>query len=430
MAQTADLLRRASAVFPGGKHTRWPLQQLNFGPTFIDRAEGCSVWDIDGKEYTDYMSGFGASVLGYNHPTVEAAAQRQTQRSGALLTAPTPLSVELAEKLVSLRPGAEWAILAKNGTDVTNAARVSARAATGRRRILRAMDSPDGAHLAYHGASPQWLKGGPGVLAAESSDHEVGYVYNDLTSVEHALQALDGDCAAIFVGSASYPYSGDMVAPTKAFVRGLRELADRAGAMIVLDEIRTNFRVGTGLTPGHWAEVGDDNDDQKYAPDMYCQCKALANGHPIAALLGNNRARGGAASITASGTYWLAGPPMAAALATLELLGEDGGMRIRLMQRLGKKLCEGLVMHAAAHGVGVRVSGPPALPFMTFDRDKHDPVGRPTAMEWCSHMAERGYFMHPYHNWYITASHNDAIIDATLDAANEAFVLTAANADE
>jgi glutamate-1-semialdehyde 2,1-aminomutase len=291
------------------------------------------------------------------------------------------------------------------------------------------MDSPDGAHLAYHGASPQWLKGGPGVLAAESSDHEVGYMYNDLASVEQGLQALGGDCAAIFVGSASYPYSGNMEAPTQEFVQGLRALADEAGALIVLDEIRTNFRVGEGLSPGHWAEVGGDPLNP-YAPDMYCQCKALANGHPIAALLGNDRARSGAASITASGTYWLAGPPMAAALATLDLLEEDGSRRVHEMQQIGRRLCEGLEKHAAAHGVGVTLSGPSALPFMTFESDEHDTVGRPAAYAWCKAMAERGQFLHPYHNWYITASHDEATIDATLAAAEEAFAMTASSTTE
>ena len=153
------------------------------------------------------MSAFGANVLGYNHPVVEEAARHQVEKSGSVLTGPTPLSVELAEKLVSLRPGANWAILGKNGTDVTNAARIAARAATGRSSILRAMDSSDGSSLAYHGAAAQWLQGSPGVLPSESSAFESGYRFNDLASVERGLQNLDGDCAAIFVGGASYPYS-------------------------------------------------------------------------------------------------------------------------------------------------------------------------------------------------------------------------------
>eukprot|EP01052_Picozoa_sp_SAG31_P025757 SAG31_NODE_2280_length_6025_cov_8.850321_2_plen_186_part_00 len=155
----------------------------------------CCSRDVDGVEYTDYMSGcgrpivpqrvpfestdhlllvanrFGASVLGYNNPAVEAAAAAQNE-CGVTLTGPTARSVDLAERLVQLRPGAAWAILAKNGTDATLAARAAARAATGRAGILREAAPVEGhsghtEYWAYHGAQ-QWLRGSEGVLPAES----------------------------------------------------------------------------------------------------------------------------------------------------------------------------------------------------------------------------------------------------------------------
>ena len=166
--------------------------------------------------------------------------------------------------------------------------------------------------------------------------YEVGYRYNDLASVERALTEAEGDIAAIFVGGASYPYCGQIEMPTKEFAAGLRTLADAAGAMLVLDEIRTNFRVGKSVRGGHWSELAGpnatDGEMELLAPDMYCQCKALANGHPIAALLGGEAARDGAAQITASGTYWLSAPPMAAALQTLELLEADNSLAMQQMQ--------------------------------------------------------------------------------------------------
>ena len=243
--RSQHLLKRASAVFPGRKHTRLPLQadwardpRL---PAFLVRGEGSRVIDVDGRDFVDYHCGFGASVLGYGHGAVEsAAAAAALAAGGSTLTGPTALSVELAERLVALRPGCSWALLAKNGSDVTGLARTVARAATGRRRILR---EQCGVHWAYHGAG-SWARdatGAPaaGILAAEGAAEEIGYVYNDLESVERALALLDGDLpAAIFVGGCSYPYSAPTVEPTAEFVCGLRKIADRTGALLVVDEIR------------------------------------------------------------------------------------------------------------------------------------------------------------------------------------------------
>jgi glutamate-1-semialdehyde 2,1-aminomutase len=324
------------------------------------------------------------------------------------------------------------AILGKNGSDVTTAAARAARAATGRSKLLRAVDNPvknlglppaqadSFKGPAYHGATSGWLASKAGVLAAESSVHEIGFTYNDLESVESALDTADGDCAAIFVGGCSYPYSGPTEEPTFEFAKGLRDLADAHGAMLVLDEIRTNFRVGSGLGPGHWAELADDGTDPlSFAPDMHCMCKALANGHPLAALVGNAAAREGAAAITASGTYWLSAPPMAAALATLNEIETHGHMNH--MQAMGIRLREGLEGQAAQRGIDVTVSGPPAMPFMTFEVDDLTPNTRAVALAWCAAAAEKGVWLHPFHNWYITAAHSAGDIDQTLTATEFAF---------
>lgn len=242
--KSAALLQRAAAIFPGRKHTRLPLQgawaQDARLPTFLVRGEGSHVVDVDGRRFIDYHCGFGSSVLGYAHPGVEAAAAAASSAAGgATLTGPTALSVDLAERLVALRPHCSWSILAKNGSDVTGLAKTVARAATGRRGILR---ENRGLSWAYHGAG-SWARdaaGAPaaGVLSGEGADDEVGFTYNDLQSVERALGVLEGDAAAIFVGGCSYPYSANTAQPTAEFVRGLRELADRSGALLVVDEIR------------------------------------------------------------------------------------------------------------------------------------------------------------------------------------------------
>ncbi len=426
-----ELASRAARVFPGGKHTRLPLQAVP-GPQFLSHGDGCRVVDSEGRTWIDYLAGFGANVLGYNHRRVEAAASEAARR-GATLTGPTELSVALAERLVSLRPAADWVLLAKNGSDVTTAARVVARAATGRRRVLRERarvgGGAGGEYWAYHGSSPGWTRGRPGVLAEEGAALEEAYEYNDLASVEAALARLDGDCAAIFVGGASYPYSAPTREPTAEFARGVRALADAHGALLVLDEIRTNFRVGRGVAPGHWAELcaagaasaggGADAAAAALAPDLHCMCKALSNGHPLSALVGGDRARDAAASITWTGTFWLSPGPMAAALTTLDELAADDGAAMRHMQAMGAALAEGLRAQALDHRVRARVTGAAAMPLLTFDADAAPERAR--AMTFCAAAAERGVWLHPYHNWYLTAAHTPADIAQTLEATNAAF---------
>lgn len=415
MSAGRQLLARANKVFPGNKWTRSPFQEPWYTsepayPTLLDRGEGCRVYGTEGEVWIDYLSGFGANILGYGHPEVEAAAAEQAKK-GATLTGPTVRSIELAERLTGLRPGAEWAVFAKNGTDVTSLAKTASRAATGKRGILR---EQHGASFGYHGASPGWLRGAAGVLPQDGEEFEVGFKFNDLESVEQAVIGLDGDCAAIFVGGLSYPYSAPMVDPTPEFARGLRDIADAAGAMLVLDEIRTTCRVGSTVGGGHWSELATGT-----APDMYTQCKAIANGHPIAALLGNERARDGAAAVTASGTYWLTAAPMAAALRCVDILEADDSAVMKQIQATGQQLVDGLRAAAAARSLSVTVSGPVAMPFLTFDDEV--PHKRPKSELWCAVAAKHGAWFHPHHNWYLTASHTADDIEQTVAIAGKAF---------
>lgn len=218
---------------------------------------------------------------------------------------------------------------------------------------------------------------------------------------------------------ASYPYSAPTVMPTPEFARGLRQLADQHGAMLVLDEIRTNFRVGGSLR-GHWAELGPE-----VAPDMHTISKALGNGHPVAALVGNYHSREGAARIMATGTFWLSSAPMAAALATLDVLEADGCAAMAQMQAMGTLLQEGIAEQAERHGVAVTVSGPPAMPFVTFDEDDDSPATRPRGSAWCAAVSAGGSWLHPFHNWYISLAHSEADIAETLEATDRAFQATA-----
>ena len=129
------LYQRARKVIPGGipGHQTPALMMRGESPCFIEKAEGCRFWDVDGNEYIDYMCAYGPMILGYNHPKVEEAVQKQ-RRKGNCFNLPSPLLVELAEYLVELIPSADWAVFGKNGSDVTNYACQVARAHTGQEK--------------------------------------------------------------------------------------------------------------------------------------------------------------------------------------------------------------------------------------------------------------------------------------------------------
>jgi glutamate-1-semialdehyde 2,1-aminomutase len=180
-----------------------------------------------------------------------------------------------------------------------------------------------------------------------------------------------------------------------------------------MDDIRGNFR----LHPrGSHVRFGAK-------PDLWCMGKAMANGYPISALLGGAETRGTANSFFITGTYWMSAVPMVAAMATMDEMERLGG--VPRLESLGLLLKEGLESEGRAAGFGARVSGPPAIPFLTFDEDPDLYLNQ----RFGAAMARRGVFMHPHHNWFISLAHGEADIAQTVDRAREAFAAMASGAE-
>ncbi|MBS0518757.1 MAG: aminotransferase class III-fold pyridoxal phosphate-dependent enzyme, partial [Proteobacteria bacterium] len=228
-ADTA-LRKRAQRVIPGGMFGHLNVARLPPGyPQFFARAEGATLWDVDGNAYIDFMCAYGPMVLGYGNREVEAAADAQ-RRLGDVLTGPSERLVELAEKLVGMVAHADWALFQRNGTDATTLCVSIARAATGKRKILVARG-------AYHGSAP-WCTPYPNGTTAEDRVHLVHYDYNDIDSLQAAVQSADGDIAAIIASAFKHDYGKDQALPTVAFAQAARALCDRTGAALILDDVR------------------------------------------------------------------------------------------------------------------------------------------------------------------------------------------------
>ncbi|BBK31602.1 glutamate-1-semialdehyde 2,1-aminomutase [Stella humosa] len=391
------LRQRAARVVPGGMWGHLNAARLPEGyPQFFARSEGCHLWDVDGNEYVDLMCSWGPIVLGHHHPKVEAAVRRQAT-AGSCMNGPGAVMVELAEKLVATVAHADWAMFQKNGGDATTSCVTIARAGTRRRKVLAARGS-------YHGSAP-WCSPSLVGVTAEDRAHIVHFDYNDIASLEAAADQAEGDLAAIIVAAFRHDLARDQELPTPEFAARVRAICDATGAALILDDVRAGFRIHAG---GSWEPLG-------VRPDLSSWSKAIANGHPLAAVTGNDRFREAAASVFVTGSFWCEASSMAASLATLEAMEEEGA--IARMTAMGQRLRDGLAGLAADNGIGLRQTGPVQMPMVLFDDDPDFVRGE----LFCATAIRHGAYLHPRHNMFLSAAHTAADIDRVLAAAAAGF---------
>lgn len=400
----AAIRARASRVIPGGMYGHMLANEHTLPPSypqFYDRGEGALTWDVDGNRYLDFMCAFGPMLLGYRNPRVDAAATAQLS-VGDTLTGPSPRMVELAELLTETVAHADWAMFAKNGTDATSAGVRIARAATGRSKFLKAA-------VAYHGAN-DWFTPRSAGVTAEDRANIVEFQYNDVASLEAALTAHAGDVAAIIVT----PFRHDSFVAQEAvdpeFARAARRLATAHGAVLILDEVRTGFRLDVA---GAWESLG-------VRPDLTAFSKAVANGYALSALVGVDALRAAASEVYVTGSFWYSAVPMAAGIATVtEAVALDAP---RVIQDAGLRFKTGLEAQSRAAGMPLELTGPVQMPLMVFADDVH----KKKAFAFTDAAIRRGVLLHPWHNMFLSTAHTDEVVDEALTRTQDAFDETAA----
>jgi len=391
------LRARADRVIPGGLWGHLNAARLPDGyPQYFTRADGCRLHDVDGREFIDFMCSWGPVVLGHHHPAVEQAVREQAAL-GDCMNGPAPVLVELAELVVEMIPHADWCIFGKNGTDATTTCVTVARAETGRRKVLIASG-------AYHGAAP-WCSPSVAGVTTEDRAHLLTYGFNDIASLEAAVDQAGPDLAAIVVSAFRHDMGQPQQLPTPEFARRVRALCDETGAALILDDVRAGFRLNLG---GSWETLD-------VRPDLSAWSKAIANGHPLAAVTGGNRFREAATQVFTTGSFWCGSVPMAAAVATLtELRRIDGPAR---MQAVGQRFRDGLAERAAHHGLRIDQSGPVQMPTVLFIDDP----GWKRGYAFCAEALRHGAYFHPKHNMFMSCAHTERDIDLALDAADAGF---------
>jgi glutamate-1-semialdehyde 2,1-aminomutase len=417
-----ELFSRARKIIPGGVNS--PVRA--FGavggtPVFFARAAGAHLWDVDGKRYIDYVGSWGPMVAGHSHPAVVAAVQAAAANALSF-GAPTQAEVELAETLCRLVPSLESLRLVSSGTEATMTAIRLARGFTGRSTIVKFEGC-------YHGhADALLVKAGSGALTfgnpssagvpAEVVAHTAVLSYNDIAGVREFFKKQGKQTAAVIVE----PVAGNMnlVLPAPGFLEALREECTRHGALLILDEVMTGFRVALG---GAQARFG-------IRPDLTTLGKVIGGGLPVGALGGRREIMDKLAplgSVYQAGT--LSGNPVAVAagLATLKLVEQPGFQeKIEATTRL---LVEGLVVEAkkakvafstqsigSMFGLYFRASAPTTFAeVMQSDKERFN--------RFFHAMLERGVYLAPsaYEAGFVSAAHGSAEIEATLAAARAAF---------
>ncbi|HEX6312405.1 MAG TPA: glutamate-1-semialdehyde 2,1-aminomutase [Acidimicrobiia bacterium] len=342
--------QRAQARIPGGVNS--PVRA--FGavggePFFVERADGACIWDTGGRRYCDYVQSWGASILGHAHPAVVAAVQRAAA-AGMSYGAPTVAEVELAEVICDRVPSVEKVRLVSSGTEAAMTAVRLARGATGRPKVLKFAGCYHG-HLdallvaAGSGVATLGLPGSAGVTPGTVADTVV-VPYNDPGAVAEAFDRYGDELAAVLVE----PVAANMglVTPVDGFLAELRAHCDRHGALLVLDEVITGFRVGPAGAQGVFG----------VRPDLSIFGKVIGGGLPLAAV-------GGAAAIMdelapLGGVYQagtLSGNPLATA-AGLAVLARLDAAAYRRLAETATALARG--MRDAFAGAGVPVQVPRA----------------------------------------------------------------------
>jgi len=392
-----QLRDRADAVIPGGMygHQATALLPEDY-PQFFEKGEGAHIWDVDGARYLDFMCAYGPNLFGYANPQVDAAYVRQLGL-GDTLTGPTALMVEMAEAMVAMVSHADWAMFCKNGTDATSMALTVARAHTRRKTVIRAKG-------AYHGAAA-WCTPRPAGVIETDRAHQLFCDYNDVGSLESAAAQAGEDLACIFAAPFKHDAFIDQAEPDLAYARTAREICDRTGALLVVDDVRAGLRLARDCS---WSRIG-------VQPDLSTWGKCIANGHPISALLGSDKARKAASVIFVTGSFWYQAAPMAAGLETLRLVRETD--YLERITALGERLRDGLAERAKAAGFALRQTGPVTMPLFLFEDDPDLRKG----FCFSSAMLDRGVYVHPWHNMFFCAAMTEADIDAALDAAEGAF---------
>jgi glutamate-1-semialdehyde 2,1-aminomutase len=419
--RSEDLFRRAQKVIPGGVNSPVrAFRSVGGIPRFVERGEGAYLVDVDGTRYVDLVQSWGALLFGHAREEIVAEATRAALL-GTSFGAPTEAEVRLAERVVEAVPSVERLRLVSSGTEACMSAVRLARGFTGRPGVVKFAGCYHGHSdgllaRAGSGVATFGLPDSPGVTGASTADTIV-VPFNDLATVTAVFDARGEDIACVIVE----PVAANMgvVPPVDGFLAGLRETCDRAGALLVFDEVITGFRLARG---GAQERFG-------IGPDLTTLGKVLGGGFPLAAFGGRAEILdhlAPAGPVYQAGT--LSGNPVAVAagLAVLDLI--DAADPYPGLDTRADELASGLAEIMAEHGVPVAINRAGSLFSLFFGETSVDDYDTARAADHEAYarffhaMLDRGVYLPPsgYEGWFLSTAHGPAEAERVLDAARDA----------
>jgi glutamate-1-semialdehyde 2,1-aminomutase len=422
LSKTRSAFERARKVMPYGVSSNF--RYWGDETPVISRAQGAYVWDADDKRYIDYRLAFGPIILGHADPRVNAAVHQAIDQ-GTLTAHTHLLEVDLAEQIVRMCPGVEMVRFANSGTEATMHAVRIARAKTNRQAILKFEGCYHGFHdyaLWSTPYTPQHAVGSrtdpipihnsSGIPSA-LRDLVIVLPFNDFDMLEDTVKARWGEIAAILVE----PIAANMttVMPVRGWLSHIRRLCDEYGIVMIMDEVKTGFRLARGGATEFFKVRGD----------LMTYAKSLANGYPLAAIGGSKDVMGVVepGRMAQGGTYCSNVPGVAAALATTEILRTTTALRT--IEGRGKRLMHGIGAILSEKGLPHTLTGVPAMFSFVLGLEKpprefRDLEAADMALYARIQQAARQHGVEFDRDgrepWFLCEAHTDADIDQTLTA--------------
>ncbi len=427
-SKSETLFQQAQALIPGGVNSPVrAFRSVGGTPRFIERGEGAHIWDADGNRYIDYVLSWGPLALGHAHPAVVKALQEAVTR-GTSYGAPTELESQLAQLVIDLVPSVEMIRFVNSGTEATMSALRLARAYTGREKIIKFAGCYHG-HAdmllvqAGSGVATLGLPDSPGVPESTAAQ-TLTAPFNDLESVRHLFTQNAGQIAAVIVE----PIAANMgfVLPEDGFLLGLQALCRENGALFILDEVMTGFRVAPGGAQQRWT----------LDPDLTCLGKVIGGGLPVGAYAGKRTIMqmvAPAGPMYQAGT--LSGNPLAmtAGLVTIWTLIEPGIFERAAQQT--EKLARGIEAAAQAANIPIQVGYSGTMFGFYFLREPGVTISNYAEAKQYADTARYGKFFHAmldagvylapsqFEAAFVSTAHGDAEIGATLAAVERVFMM-------
>jgi glutamate-1-semialdehyde aminotransferase len=368
-------------------------------PYFLCEGKGGHIWDPDGNEYIDFLCAYGPIILGHCEPEIDEAVAEQAKK-GFCFNLCQPVQNDLMKRLKGIIPCFEQGFTVKTGSDAATSAIRIARGFTKRTKVLR---------CGYHGWH-DWCVETHGGVPENVSKDTLEFHYNDLEGLEKLLVQNKGEIAAVIITPVGHPLAKPVEEPKPGYLEGVRKLATDHGAVLIFDEIRSGFRVALGGAQARY----------KVTPDLALFGKAIANGYPIGIVCGRRDIMKPLADgeVFISSTFFPNSLEIVAALKTIDIL-EREKVPEKIWERgtaFLKQLHE--VIHAS--GVSARVSGIPAMPYITFPADEEKKY-KDRRRIFFTEAIRRGIFMQPYHHSYICYRHTPEDLARTVTVIKESL---------